>query len=266
VDMLIIGERINSSRKTMAQAMEARDTAFVQDEARKQAEAGADYLDVNAGAFVGEELDCLKWVLRVVQEVTDLPLSIDSPDPVVIKGILSLVNRPPLINSITLEPTRLEGILPLVAEHGTKVIGLCQSEDKMAESIDDKLILAGQLAESVTKAGIPLDNLYIDPLVYPVATHPQSATVTVEAIDRIMREFKGVHTICGLTNVSYGLPERKLINRTFLVAAVARGLDAVILDPTDKALFGALKAALAVAGKDEYCMDFIAAFREGRLA
>jgi len=266
MDMLIIAERINSSRKWMARAMEARDAAFVQHEAGKQAGAGADYLDVNAGAFVGEELDCLKWVVRAVQEVTDSPLCIDSPDPAVIKGVLPLVNKPPLINSITLDPARLNGILPLVAEHGAKVIGLCQSEDKMAESIDDKLRLAGQLAENVTKAGIPLSDLYIHPLVYPLATHPPSAMVTLAAIDRIMHELKGVHTICGLTNVSYGLPERKLINRTFLVAAVARGLDAVILDPTDKALFGALKAGLAVAGKDEYCMDYIAAFREGRLA
>lgn len=264
--MLIIAERINSSRRSIARAIEDRDKAFVQNEAVIQAEAGADYLDVNAGAFVGEELDCLRWVVEVVHQAVDLPLSIDSPDAAVIKGVLPLVNKPPLINSITLEPDRLDGILPLVAERGTKVIGLCQSEDKMAESLDDKLHLAGRLVERATQAGVPLDDLYIDPLVYPLATHPQSAMGTVEAIDRIMREFKGVHTVCGLTNVSYGLPERKIINRTFLVAAITRGLDAAILDPTDDLLFGTLKAALALSGKDEYCMDYIAAFREGRLA
>jgi cobalamin-dependent methionine synthase I len=266
VDMLIIAERINSSRKSIARAIEARDAAFIQNEARLQAEAGADYIDVNAGAFVGEELDCLRWVVEVIQEATDLPLSIDSPDPAVIRGLLPLANKPPMINSITLEPARLNNTLPLIAEYGTKVIGLCQSEDRMAESADDKVRLAGQLVESVTQAGIPLDNLYIDPLVYPLATHPQSAMAAMDAIDRIMRKFPGVHTICGLTNISYGLPERKLINRTFLVAAISRGLAAVILDPTDKALFGALKAALAVVAKDEYCMDYIAAFRERRLA
>jgi cobalamin-dependent methionine synthase I len=156
-------------------------------------------------------------------------------------------------------------MLPLAAAHGAKVIGLCQSGDRMAESADDKVHLAGQLVESVIQAGIPLDDLYIDPLVYPLGTHPGSAMAAMDAIDRIMRKFPGVHTICGLTNISYGLPERRLINRTFLAAAISRGLDAAILDPTDNLLFSALKAGLAIAAKDEYCMDYIAAFRSGRL-
>jgi 5-methyltetrahydrofolate corrinoid/iron sulfur protein methyltransferase len=264
--MLIIGERVNSSRKAIARAIEARDTTCIQNEAKAQDEAGADYIDVNAGAFAGEEPECLRWVVEVVQKATDLPLSIDSPDPAVIQGVLPLLERPPMINSITLEPARLNHILPLVTAHGARVIGLCQSEDKMAESVDDKLRLAGQLVERVTRAGIPLNDLYIDPLVYPLATHSGSAMAAMAAIDRIMWEFPGVHTICGLTNVSYGLPERKLINRTFLAAAISRGLDAVIMDPTDPLLYAALKAGLAVAGKDDYCMDYIDAFRAGRLA
>jgi len=264
--MLIVAERINSSRKSVARAIEIRDAAFIQNEASAQAQVGADYIDVNAGAFVGRELECLRWAVEAVQEAVDLPLSIDSPDPAVIEGVLPLVNRPPMINSITLEPARLNRILPLAAGHGARVIGLCQSEGRMAESADDKLRLAGQLVESVTKAGFRLDDLYIDPLVYPLATHPGSAMAAMEAIDRIMRDFRGVHTICGLTNISYGLPERKLLNRTFLATAISRGLDAVILDPTDNLLFSALKAGLAVAARDDYCMDYIAAFRAGRLA
>ena len=263
--MLIVAERINSSRKSIARALETNDINFIQAEATSQAEAGADYIDVNAGTFINDELDRLKWAVEVVQEAVDLPLCIDSPDPAVIEAVFPLVKRSPMINSITLEPLRLEGILPLVAKHGTKVIGLCQSEDTMAETAEEKLRLASQLVERVMKAGIPLDNLYIDPLVYPLATNPQSALATIEAIGRIMEEFHGVHTICGLTNISYGLPERKLINRTFLVTAISRGLDAVILDPTDNHLFGALKAALALISKDEYCIDYIGAFREGRL-
>jgi len=264
--MLIVGERINSSRRRVAQAIEIRDAAFIQNEATIQAEAGAHHIDVNAGAFAGDESDCLRWLVETVQKSTELPLSIDSPDPEVIKEVIPLVDKPPMINSVTLEPNRLRGILPLVATHQARLIGLCQSEDKMAETVDDKVRLAGQLVEIVTRAGIPLNDLYIDPLVYPLATHPRAATASVEAIERIMREFKGVHTICGLTNISYGLPERKLINRTFLVAAMTRGLDAVILDPTDASLFAALKAGMAVAGRDDYCMDYIAAFRAGRLA
>ena len=135
----------------------------------------------------------------------------------------------------------------------------------MAETKEDKLRLARQLVEQTTQAGIPLEDLYIDPLVYPIATNPQSALATLDAVEQIMKEFPTVHTICGLTNVSYGMPNRKLINRTFLVSAITRGLDSAILDPTDKKLFGALKAARMVIGKDEFCMQFIQAFRDGRI-
>ena len=148
--MLIVAERINSSRKSVAQAMEVQDKGFIQNEARIQVEAGADYIDVNAGSFIGEETQLLKWVVEVVQEITDVPLCIDSPAPEVIKAVLPLLHRPPMVNSITMEPVRLEGILPLVAEQGTKVIGLCQSEDTLAETVDDKVRLAGQLVEEST--------------------------------------------------------------------------------------------------------------------
>ena len=263
--MLIVAERINSSRKSIERALAANDVKFIQAEAVAQAAAGADYIDVNAGTFIDDELDRLKWAVQVVQEAVDLPICIDSPSAKVIGAVFPLIKKSPMINSITLEPQRLEGILPIVAEHGSKVIGLCQSEDRMAETAEEKLQLSGQLVEEVTKAGIPLDDLYIDPLVYPLATNPQSALATTDAVGRIMEEFPGVHTICGLTNVSFGLPKRKLINRTFLVTAVSRGLDSVILDPTDNHLFGALKAALALISRDEYCIDYIGAFRENRL-
>jgi len=263
--MLIIGERINASRKPIAEAIVSRDAALIQNEARVQAAAGADYLDVNAGTFVGEEAKHLEWIIKTVQEVTDLPLCLDSPDPSVIRAMVPLVKKTPMINSISLEPSRLEGILPLVAEHKTKVIGLCQSGDALADSADAKVRMAGQLVERVKASGIPLENLYIDPLVYPLSTNDGSALATLDAIGQIAQQFPDVHTTCGLTNVSYGLPNRKLVNRTFLAAAIVRGLDSAILDPTDKQLFGALKAALMVVGKDEFCMEYITAFREGKL-
>jgi 5-methyltetrahydrofolate--homocysteine methyltransferase len=168
-----------------------------------------------------------------------------------------------MINSITLEPLRLKGILPLVAKHKTKVIALCQSEDSIADTAEAKVRMAGQLVKKMETTGIPLDDLYIDPLVYPIATNHQSALATLDAIEQIMKQFPGVHTVCGLTNVSYGLPNRKLVNRTFLVAAIIRGLDSAIMDPTDKHLSSALKAAQMIAGKDEYCMRYIKGFRDG---
>ena len=263
--MLIIAERINASRKGIAAAIGAVDRAFIQEEARSQTAAGAHYIDVNAGTFVGEEAEKLRWVVEAVQEVTELPLCIDSPDPAVIAAMMPLLKKTPMINSITLEPSRIEGILPLVVAHKTKVIALCQAEGASSETTADKVAIAGRLVETLTGAGVPKDDIYLDPLVYPLSTNPQSARETLAAIGEIMRLFPGVHTVCGLTNVSYGLPARKLLNRAFLAAAITMGLDAAIIDPTDKQLFAMLKAVTAVAGKDDYCMGYICAFREGRV-
>ena len=263
--MLIIAERINSSRKNIANAIASADAEFIQNEAMAQTKAGADYIDVNAGSFVGVESEKLKWVIEVVQDAIDTPLCIDSPDPKVIRSMLPLVKKTPMINSITLEHERFEKILPIVAEHKTKVIALCQSGEALADSADEKFRMADRLVEKVTAAGIPISDLYVDPLVYPLSTNTQSAMETLKAIEKIMREFPGVHTTCGLSNVSYGLPSRRLVNRTFLTAAIMAGLDSAIMDPTDPYLYGAMKAALAVSGKDDFCRGLITAFRQGRL-
>ena len=135
----------------------------------------------------------------------------------------------------------------------------------LSEGPKTKVRIAGQLVEKATAWGVPLENLYIDPLVFPLSTNPQSALATLESIERIMALFPGVHTVCGLSNVSYGLPLRKLINRSFLVACVCHGLDTAIIDPVDKQSYGALKAAAMIMGLDDYCMDFISAYRNERM-
>ncbi len=264
--MIIIGEKINSSRRQIADAIASGNREYIQNEAKAQRDAGADYIDLNAAAFMEKEADYLKWIIEAVQEVTELPLCIDSPDPEVIKKVISHVKRPPMINSITLEPTRLDGILPLVIDYRATVIGLCQTRNRMGRTAAEKVEIAGRLIEKVTSSGIGIDALYIDPLVFPVGADSNSACATLDAIEEIMKQFQGVHTVCGLTNVSHGLPNRKLVNRTFLAEAVARGLDAAILDPADKQLLGALRASLMLMGKDEYCMGYIKAFRKGLLA
>lgn len=263
--MLIIAERINSSRKPIARAIEEHDVAFIQNEAKAQAEAGGDYIDVNAGTFLNQEVEHLKWMIEAVQQVTDKPLSIDSPNPETIRAVFPLLEKPPMINSITLERARLEIILPLVVENKAKVICLCQSENKLAESMEEKVEIAAELVEKVTAAGVALDDLYIDPLIYPVSSNQQSAAYAISAIKEIMKNHPGVHTTCGLTNVSYGLPERRLLNRTFLVTAIAYGLDSAIIDPTDKKLFSSLIAALALMGRDDYCLEYLKVFRKGLL-
>ena len=264
--MLIVAERINASRKAIRAALEAMDAAAIQQEARAQDAAGAHYIDVNGGTFPGREAELLSWLVEIVQQATDKPLCLDSPDASALAAALPKVKtRPPMINSINLERDRYERVLPLALEYRAKLIALCQGEGVPATSAEQKVALAAELIERLTHAGVALDDIYVDPLVFPLGTDSSSAQATIDAIGMIMQRFPGVHTICGLTNVSHGLPARKLVNRTFLVAAMGRGMDAAIVDPTDAQLMAAIHAAEAVLGRDEYCMGFIEAFREGRV-
>jgi cobalamin-dependent methionine synthase I len=265
--MLIVAERINASRKAIRAALEAQDADAIQQEARAQDAAGADYIDVNGGTFPGREPELLAWLVETVQAVTDKPLCVDSPDPAALAAALPKVKSgPPMINSINLERERFDRVLALALEHRAKLIALCQGEGVPAASAAEKVALATELVECLTRAGFALDDIYVDPLVFPLGTDSLSAQATIEAIGQIMQRFPGVHTICGLTNVSHGLPARKLINRTFLVAAMSRGMDAAIVDPTDAQLLSAIHAARAVFGRDEFCMGLIEAFQEGRVA
>jgi 5-methyltetrahydrofolate--homocysteine methyltransferase len=263
--MLIVAERINSSRPAINQAIKNKDANFIRSEAKAQAEAGANYIDLNAGSFVEQEIEYLCWLVEVVQEVTELPLCIDSPNPEAIAAALEITKAPAMINSISLEEKRMAGIMPLVRKYKTKIIALCQSDEGMATTMEDKVKIAKQMVEILTKEGIALNDIYIDPLVFPIATDTQSALATLGTIEKIMQLFPGVHTICGLTNVSFGLPVRKLLNKTFLVAAISRGLDSAILDPTDRELMASLVAAEALLNRDEFCSRYIKAYREGKL-
>jgi len=265
--VLIVAERINASRKAIHAALEQLDARTIEAEARNQAAAGAHYIDVNGGTFPGREPELLSWLVNVVQQATGLPLCVDSSDPAALAAALPKLKRArPMINSITLEGNRFTNVLTLACDYKTKLIALCQGENLPANTAESKVALASQLIDRLTAGGIALDDLYVDPLVFPLATDPHSAAATLDAIGEVMRRYPGVHTICGLTNVSHGLPARKLVNRTFLVAAIGRGMDAAIADPTDAPLMAGILAAEALLGRDEYCMTFIQGFRDGKLA
>jgi len=265
--MLIVAERINASRKAIRAALEKLDAEAIANEVRSQDAAGANYIDLNGGTFPGREAELLCWLVDTAQQATKLPLCLDSPDPVALEAALKRLKGPrPMINSINLEPERFERMLPLVREHGAKLIALAQGEDVPAASAEGKVELASRLVEELVQTGMALDDIYVDPLVFPVGTDSASGLATVTAMREIMTRYPGVHTICGLTNVSHGLPARKLVNRTFLAGAIANGMDAAIVDPTDVLLMGTLFAAEAVFGRDEYCVNLIEAFQAGKLA
>jgi cobalamin-dependent methionine synthase I len=264
--MLIVAERVNASRKAIRAALEKLDAAAIANEVRIQAAAGAHYIDVNAGTFPGREAELLCWLVDVAQAETKLPLCLDSPDPAALAAALPRIKgERPMINSINLEPERFDSILPLARQYNAKLIALVQGEGIPAAGAPEKIELAIRLVDKLVDGGMPLDDLYVDPLVFPVGTDSNSALATVTAMREIMAHFPGVHTICGLTNVSHGLPARKLINRTFLAGAIANGMDAAIIDPTDALLMATLLGAEAVFGRDEYCVNLIEAFQDGKL-
>ena len=261
--MIIIGELINASRKTIKAAIESGDHAFIQNVARDQANAGADYIDVNAGVFVGKEPEYLKWLVESVQDATEKPCAIDSPDPEAIKAALSVHKGTPLINSISLERERYETILPLVAGSDCKIIALCMSDDGMPETTADRLKIADKLVNGLIQNNVALENIFVDPLVQPISVNKEFGYEFLNAIEQIMKRYPGIHTACGLSNVSYGLPERKFLNQTFITMAICKGLDGAIINPLDTKMMSNILAAETLAGRDDFCMNYINGFREG---
>ncbi len=259
--MIVVGELINASRKAMGAAIEARDAALINKTAADQHQAGADYIDVNAGIFVKQEADYLKWLVTTVQEAVDAPCCMDSPDPKALEAALAVHKGVGMINSISLEKARYDDILNLVAGTDLKVVALCMSDEGMPETTADRVHIADKLINGLVGNDVPIENIYVDPLVQPISTKDAFGVEFLDAVDTIMTEFKGVHTICGLSNISYGLPERKFLNRTFAVMAVARGLDSLIVNPLDRHMMANLIAAETLAGRDEFCSNFLQAFR-----
>ncbi|HHW41694.1 MAG TPA: methyltetrahydrofolate cobalamin methyltransferase [Syntrophomonadaceae bacterium] len=262
--MLVVGELINASRKPIAEMIEAQDADAIKKVAREQRQAGADYIDVNAGIFVGKEADYLKWLVQNVQEVVDCPCCIDSPDPKAIEAALTVHRGVAMINSISLEKQRYDALLPVISGTDLKVVALCMSDDGMPETTDDRLKIAEKLINGLTRANIPLDNIYVDPLVQPVGTKDTFGIEFLNAVEAIMTGFAGVHTICGLSNISYGLPARKFLNQTFAVMAIAKGLDALIINPLDQRMMACITAAETLAGRDKYCTNYLKAYRKNK--
>lgn len=261
--MIIIGELINASRKAIGAAIEAGDTEAVQKVAKDQAEAGADFIDVNAGIFVGKEPQYLKWLVQTVQEVTDTPCAIDSPDPAAIEAALKVHKGIPMINSISLEKERYEKLMPIIAGTDMRVIALCMSDEGMPQTVDDQLKIADKLVNGLVQNNVSIENIFVDPLVQPLSVNDLFGLEFLNAIELIMKRFEGVHTACGLSNISYGLPVRKFMNQTFMAMAIAKGLDGAIVNPLDKKMMANIIAAEALVGKDNFCMDYLKAYRAG---
>ncbi len=263
--MLIVGELINMTRKPVREAWDARDEEAIASLARAQAEAGADYIDVNSGV-AGEEAECMAWLVDIVQAAVDLPLSIDTADPKALETALERVRHEPLVNSVSAEKERWSSFLPRLEGVDCKVVGLLVGEGGLPKGIEDRMENAEFLMEKLTGAGIPEEKVYLDPCVMPVSTEPTLASSFLGSLAEMEKRWPASHRIAAVSNVSFGLPARSLLNRTFLTMAAAAGLDAVILNPLDKGNIQTIRAAEALLGKDEYCRAYLQAYRKGLFA
>lgn len=256
----MVGERINGQFPQVARAIDARDAKFIQRLALEQVNAGAHLLDINTGPGREDAAEAMAWLVRTVQDVVDVRLSIDTPSLKVQQAGLALCRKEPMINSTTAEAKRMEKFMPLAAEHNAEIVCLTINEKGIPNSVEGRTELAMLLLATAMDKGIPPEKIYLDPVVLPISAAQDQCPILCEAITA----FRALNTpppktIVGLSNVSSGAEERSLLNRTYLAMLLGRGLDAAIVDPNDIELMKVVKAAEVLLNQKLYAHSFLRA-------
>ena len=267
--MLIIGEKINASNKSVGQAIDNKDREFLAGLARDQAAAGADFIDVNAGVGQGaweHPEAAMEWLVELVQAATDKPLAIDSDVPGVIEAALRKYSGDDvMINSVSAEPEKLEAVGLLAVERQASLVALAMGTGRIPDSVEERLAACDEIMTYLTRLGLREDQVFFDPLVLPIAVDSTQGLVTLKTIEQIKSRYPTAKTVMGLSNISYGLPQRGMVNRAFLLMAASAGLDAAILDPLDAKMMSFVRVADMLTGKDPSCKGYIRAHRKGML-
>ncbi len=259
---VIIGERINpTGRKILAKEMKAGDYSRVIADALAQVEAGAHMLDVNAGIPLADEPAILAEAIKLVQSVTDVPLSIDSSIVAALESGLSVYQGKALVNSVTGEEERLEAVLPLVAKHNAAVVAISNDETGISEDPDVRFEVAKKIVERAADFGIPSSDVVVDPLVMPIGAINSAGRQVMHIVRRLRDELK-VNTTCGASNVSFGLPNRNGINAAFLTMAISSGMTSAITSPLHAETMQAVLGADVMMGHDPDCKKWIRKYRE----
>jgi len=253
----VVGELINSTRTSVGKAIAERDEAYIRRLAKRQSEAGAHVIDLNAGQSMERELEDLLWLIGVVEDELgpEVCLGIDTSDPDVMEKAIAACSAPPMMNSISNEPTKAP-LIALAGESGCDVVGLAMGEAGMPKTADDRVRETAALIEKCETAGVARERLYVDLICMSVASSPEQGRAVLDALRRVKEEL-AVKPLVAVSNVSFGLPNRRLLNRTFLGMLIEAGLAGAILDPTDQGISETICAARALLGSDEYCMDYI---------
>lgn len=264
--MILIGEKINGTRKSVQKAILERDAAAICTLIKEQTEAGADYLDVNAGTNPEREQEDMLWLLELIQkEAPDTSICIDSSSPETLKTALEHIEKTPLVNSINADARRLESFIPLISRRKCPVIALALDESKsgMPKSNAERMENLKRIFYATRNAGIPDEDVFVDPLIMAVATDNKASLEVLECIREIHAEYPSAHITGGLSNISFGLPERSLVNHTFLTLAMREGMDSAVCNPANRSLIEAIKATEMLLGRDRFCRNYTKAAKIG---
>jgi 5-methyltetrahydrofolate--homocysteine methyltransferase len=259
---VIIAERINpTGRKSLAEELKQGKLEIVEIDAIRQSEAGAQIIDVNVGAVGVDEVEMLPKAIKKVMEVTDKPICMDSANPKALKAALEIYPYKALINSVNGKEESMEEILPLIKESGCAVVCLTMDESGIKNDVESRVNVARKIIKRAESLGIKRDDIVVDCLVMTASTDSNSARITLETMRQVVAEF-GVSTTFGASNISFGMPNRDLLNIHFLTMGIIYGLTAPITDPLIEGLIPAMKAADFLAGRDPYGMNYIADYRK----
>ena len=261
--MIIIGEKLNGSIPSMGKAIAARDEARIKELARKQSEAGANFLDVCASVTPDVEVETLKWMLDLVQSETDVPVCLDSPSPETLVKAFPFCQRPGIINSVSGEGNKIDLIFPLIADTKWGCIALLCDDRGIPKSVEQRMETFEHIMKRAKEFNIAPSRLYIDPLVVTLSSNETALTAFAECTRQVKAMYPDIHITSGASNVSFGLPVRKLINMSFMILAMGAGMDSAIVDPTNRDMLGVIYAANALLENDEFCLEYIGAYKEG---
>lgn len=258
--MIIIGEKINGSIPVVADAIARRDSDFIKERAKLQADAGATFIDCCASVPEAQEVETLHWMIDCIQSVTDLPISVDSPSADVLTQAYQFCKKPGLFNSVSGEGNKIDKIFPIMDENpGWEVIALLSDDTGIPKSAADRLKVFDKIMAKAKEYGISPSRIHIDPLVEMLCTSENGIETNTEVISTVREKYPSIHITAAVSNISFNLPVRKMINFGFTVLAMNSGLDSAILDPTNRDLMGLIYATEALLGLDDYCMEYISA-------
>jgi len=262
--LIIIGEKINGAIPSVAKAIAAKDADFIRNLAKAQSDAGSAFIDVCASVENSIELETIKWLIGLVQEVTDTPIAIDSPNVRICAEAMKFCKRPGLINSVSMEGDKIEVIFPLIADSKWECVALLCDDTGIPQDSEKRLEVFAGIMKKAKEYNIDPSRLHIDPLVQMLCTSEDGINTVVEVIKEIKKQYPKIHVTGGASNISYNLPVRKLVNQAFLVLAINSGMDSGIINPLNRDMMGMIYATEALLGQDEYCMEYIGAYREDK--